>query len=306
MNRQSALGWVAVGVSTAVASFWGFWGAIENFHEGWYSASLWENLGLMVVHYLAPMLLVMLLGFIALQWRWVGAMLHLAAVAVLYNLLELRTPAGLMLEASIVALGWLYVLGRPEPRRRAIQLLLGLPPLVALIFGAYPGWRAITRPDTVDLAMQRIEGNGVSLLWAPAGPGWPMEGLDWYEASRRCAHLTADGSELTVKPQHLWRLPTVEEAVRSGRYRGRNAGGTWDPVTQKPRYAVLPDKEAPLWNPRSPIIYWWTATELDSARALRIVYNGQVHAMEKRWGPGYFACRCVRADGPEPALPLEE
>jgi hypothetical protein len=294
VNRRSALGWVAVGCSTLVASCWAFWGAIENFHEGWYFASLWRNLGLMLVQYLAPMLTVMLLALLSLWQRWLGLALHLAAAAGLYGFLRLRTPAGLVLELCIVGLGLLYLLGRPEPRRRAVQLLVGLPLAVGLGSGAYPGWRAITRPDTVDLMLQRIEGNGVALIWAPAGPGWPEGGLTWAEAVRRCAYLDPDGTALLAEPQQAWRLPTVDEAVRSQRYRGRNAGGSWDPAPGKARYRAMPDKEAPLWNPRSPVIYWWTATEVDSARAYRIGYNGQVHPIEKRWGPGYSACRCVR------------
>lgn len=299
MNSRRVLGWLAVGCSTVVASLWAFWGAIENFHEGWYLASLGQNLGLMLLQYLAPMLTVMLLGLGSLWHRWAGLALHLGVAAGLYAWIRLRTPAGIMLELSIAGLGLLYLLGRPEPRRRAVALLAGLPVLVALVSGAYPGWRAITRPDRVDRTMQRIEGNGVTLTWAPAGPGWPERGgLDWSEAVRVCAHLNAEGTAIEPVPQQAWRLPTVEEAVRSQRFRGRNAGGRWDPATRTARYDRMPDKEAPLWNPRSPVIYWWTATEADSARAFRIVYNGQVHAMDKRWGPGYFACRCVRVESP--------
>jgi hypothetical protein len=41
-------------------------------------------------------------------------------------------------------------------------------------------------------------------------------------------------------------------------------------------YAVTPDKESPLWNDRSPVIYWWTATEIDTERGFMIVYDGKV------------------------------
>ncbi|MGO8735148.1 MAG: hypothetical protein ACLQVM_20415 [Terriglobia bacterium] len=37
---QRILGWSAVSISTLVSGFWGFWGSIENFHEGWYFTSL--------------------------------------------------------------------------------------------------------------------------------------------------------------------------------------------------------------------------------------------------------------------------
>ena len=64
------------------------------------------------------------------------------------------------------------------------------------------------------------------------------------------------------------------------------------------RYRVAPDKEAPLWNPFSRVTYWWTADEVDANRAYRIAYNGQVLAVRKAFGPGYLACRCVKAAQP--------
>jgi hypothetical protein len=49
------VGWSAVALNLLVSCFWAFWGAIENFHEGWYSPSLLANLGLMLAQYLSPM-----------------------------------------------------------------------------------------------------------------------------------------------------------------------------------------------------------------------------------------------------------
>ena len=58
LRRQRILGWLAVGLSTALACFWALWGIIENFHEGWFYESFFSNLGLMFVQYLSPMLIV--------------------------------------------------------------------------------------------------------------------------------------------------------------------------------------------------------------------------------------------------------
>ena len=33
-GKRQIVGWIAVGLSTAVTCFWAFWGIIENFHEG--------------------------------------------------------------------------------------------------------------------------------------------------------------------------------------------------------------------------------------------------------------------------------
>jgi hypothetical protein len=65
----------------------------------------------------------------------------------------------------------------------------------------------------------------------------------------------------------VWRLPTVDEAVRSMARHGRNSGGVWDAETGKAAYNMIPDKESPLWNVHSQVIYWWTATEIDAERA---------------------------------------
>ena len=56
-KRRQIAGWIAVVFSTAVTSFWAFWGIIENFHEGWYYDSWLSNVGLMLVQYLGPMLI---------------------------------------------------------------------------------------------------------------------------------------------------------------------------------------------------------------------------------------------------------
>jgi hypothetical protein len=84
-----------------------------------------------------------------------------------------------------------------------------MPVVPALAAGAYPGWRAVTRPTAVDLSMRQIMGNGIDLIWAPAGPGWDDSGFSWFEVKRRCNHSTADGKALAAALQPEWRLPTV-------------------------------------------------------------------------------------------------
>jgi hypothetical protein len=88
-------------------------------------------------------------------------------------------------------------------------------------------------------------------------------------------------------------LPTVDEAVRSMTRHGQNSGGEWNPETGTATYAIPPDKEPPLWNIHSQVIYWWTATELDDERAFIIVYDGKVWPRTKQFGPAYLGYRCV-------------
>jgi hypothetical protein len=142
--------------------------------------------------------------------------------------------------------------------------------------------------------MHLVQGNGIELTWVPDGPGWPREGVTWHEAVRRCRYLTPDGLDLADTPQDVWRLPTAEELVRSSCRHGRNAGGEWDAESGKARFQITPDKESPLWDVHSMIIYWWTSTEVDSDRALRISYNGHVMPLPKKVGYGYLGFRAVK------------
>jgi hypothetical protein len=139
-----------------------------------------------------------------------------------------------------------------------------------------------------------VHGNGVDLIWAPDGPGWPHEGGNWYEARELCQYLGEDGWTLASTPQRIWRLPTVDEAVRSMARRGQNSGGVWNEETAEATYQTTPDKESPLWNVHSQVIYWWTATEVDAEHAYIIVYDGEVWPRAKHFSPTYLGFRCVK------------
>jgi hypothetical protein len=139
-----------------------------------------------------------------------------------------------------------------------------------------------------------VQGNGVALTWAPDGPGWPRKGADWYEAGQVCARLHSDGMTVAATPQHIWRLPTVDEAVRSMALHGQNSGGVWHAASGTASYQTRPDKESPLWNVHSQVIYWWTATEVDAEHAHIIVYDGKLWPRTKTYGPGYLGFRCVK------------
>jgi hypothetical protein len=290
---RQILGWLGVSISVAAACFWAFWGSIENFHEGWYFASLWQNLVLMLAQYLSPMLVVVAASSIAVRWR-PSALPLFGAGALGAAILFRRAPAGLVLIAiPLLLLGGLYHFGDPQPCRWALRGVIALPLLTALVCGAYPGWRAIHRLDDGNYSMRRVEGNGATLVWAPEGLGWPSHHATWWQAKRRCAYLTADGRSLDDQPQNLWRLPTIDEAVRSMIYRGRNAGGVWDPTLRRAQYRVTPDKDSPLWKVHSQVIYWWTGSEVGADKAYRIAYNGYVIAFAKRGWGDYWAYRCV-------------
>ncbi|MGD8464218.1 MAG: DUF1566 domain-containing protein [Anaerolineae bacterium] len=297
--KRQIVGWIAVGLSAATTGFWAFWGIVENFHEGWYFESWLSNVGLMLVQYLSPMLLFMGVTLVAIYWPRAGAGLHgMLALGVAWFFGGLTNPVTLFLMLPLVGLGALYWYGRPRPRKVATSLAIGLPLLVLIVSGVGPALRVSQRLDDGNFQARLVQGNGLALVWAPDGPGWPREGANWVEARRVCEHLSQDGLTLAPEAQHIWRLPAVDEAVRSLARHGQNSGGVWDAQSAKATYETTPDKESPLWDVHSQVIYWWTATEADSDRAYIIVYDGEVWPRPKDFGPAYLGFRCVK---PPPA-----
>ncbi|HYG34127.1 MAG TPA: aspartyl protease family protein, partial [Clostridia bacterium] len=298
LTWKYSVGWSAVWISTVITCFWAFWGINENFHEGWYYSSLLQNLGLMVIQFLSPMLLFMGITLVAVFWPKIGACLHLALGIFLglFFFRPLTSTIALFIMGPMVVLALLYWYGKPHSRQLAVCVLILFPLLTLIICGVSPALRVATRLDDGNRGARQIEGNGVCLIWAPSGPGWPDRGtFNWEEANRRCQYLTEDGTALASTPQNIWRLPTADEAARSMSRHGRNSGGSWSPSTGQASYRNQPpDKETPLWNPRSPIIYWWTATEKDARLAYIAVYDGRVWPRSKQVRMGDLAFRAVK------------
>jgi hypothetical protein len=293
-KKGQIMGWIAVGLSAVITCGWAFWGIIENFHEGWYFESIWSNLGMMFVQYLSPMLIFMGVTLVSISWPRFGGVLHgVIALFAIWFFKAFSNAATFLIILPLIGLGALYWFGRPQPRKLASSLVIGLPILTLIISGISPIIRVSQRVNDGDLQARLVRGNGVELTWAPDGPGWPREGGDWYEAQRVCQYLSEDGLTLESTPQDIWRLPTVDEAVRSMARHRQNSGGEWDAETAVATYETSPDKESPLWNIYSQVIYWWTATEIDAGRAYIIVYDGKVWPRAKDFGPAYLGFRCV-------------
>jgi hypothetical protein len=236
---------------------------------------------------------------VAIYWPRAGAGLHgMLALGVAWFFGGLTNPVTLLLMLPLVGLGALYWYGRPRPRKVATSLAIGLPLLVLIVSGVGPALRVSQRLDDGNFQARLVQGNGLALVWAPDGPGWPREGANWVEARRVCEHLSQDGLTLAPEAQHIWRLPAVDEAVRSLARHGQNSGGVWDAESAEATYETTPDKESPLWDVHSQVIYWWTATEADSDRAYIIVYDGEVWPRPKDFGPAYLGFRCAK---PPPA-----
>ena len=294
-DKRQVVGWIAVGLSIVITCVWAFWGISETFHEGWYYESLLRNVGLMFVQYLGPMLIFLGVTLVSISWPRFGGLLHaIFALLAAWFFQAFTNTVTLLLIAPLVGIGLLYWFGRPRPRKMAVSLAIGLPVLILIISGIEPVLRVSQRVDDGNLQARLVNGNGATLIWAPDGPGWPRTGVDWYEAQQACQYLDEDGLTLASAPQHIWRLPTVDEAVRSMARHGENSGGVWDAETTQATYQTRPDKESPLWNTHSQVIYWWTATEVDKEHAYMIVYDGKVWSRAKQFSPAYLGFRCVK------------
>lgn len=296
-DKKSVIGWIAVSVTTALSGIWAYWGAVENFHEGWYSASVWENLFLLFFQYLLITIALVSLAVIILRWKKIGLILHIIAAALsIWFFRGAFSVTGLMIAIPIIALGLGYYYGEPEPKKRAYRLLVTVP-LIIILAVSIPHWiRVSQRVNDNDFGTRTIQGNGFTLVWAPRGPGWPDSGTTWEEAQRICKYLSEDGTEIMDEEQNIWRLPAVDEAVRSMMLHGQNAGGVWDEAEGKARYERTPDKETPLWDVHSKVIYYWTAdtSKKDERKAYIIVYHGGVYEKQKDDGQDYLSFRAVK------------
>jgi len=287
--------WIPASISILATCLWAYWGIIENFHEGWYLPTLAENLGLMFVQYLSPMLVFILLTIVSNVRAKIGAFLHFGAA--LFSAWFFRGGSGgtVMLVASLFSiLGALYWFSGTRKNRTILLLALILPLSTAAAFGIAPLLRVLDRSRDVDLSAQYIPTDDFALLWAPSGPGWPKTGENWHAAARVCRYLNADGTQIESTGSNIWRLPEVEEAVLSMRCRGKACGGSWDDANGKAAYDHLPDKDMPLWDIYSPVIYWWTSSEVDGESAYMIAYDGRVWPRKKSTAQTYLGFRCVR------------
>lgn len=298
-KRKSALalGWAAAGITAAFTGIWAYWGIVENFHEGWYAKSLLENLGMMFFQYLSVPLIFMLLGLLSLRFPKLGLGVHalMAAAAAWFFWGASFQVLGLMIVLPILGLGILYFFGRPEPKKWAYRMLVAVPLLVIFVISPFKLAQVSARVSDGDFGARVVSGNGVTLVWAPRGPGWPDGGVTFAEAKDICSRLSADGVTLKDTVQNVWRLPTVEEAVRSMALHGENACGAWDASVRKALYLKTPDKETPLWDMHSRVIYYWVDGDAGKKdTAFIIVYDGGVFTRKKSSVYGYLSFRAVR------------
>jgi len=288
-------GLVAVGICAAIAGFWSVWGAIENFHEGWYEHSLLANLKLAFVQYLSWPILFALLATLGI-WRpkLGGVAFIVIGVAINAFLFGFRNPVGLMLILSpCVILGLLFGFGEVPRPKIASAVVLGIPSLIIVAISIPLGWKVSHRITFISKEPLVWKAANETLVWAPPGPGWPRTGVSYSEAQYRCLHLSLDGLTVCRQPVNVWRLPTVDEAIEALNRGGKASGCTYMGPNRMQPCEIEPDKEAPVWDPFSNVIYWWTGSDDSVGRNMRICYNSYVLPVAK--GPSnYTGFRAVK------------
>lgn len=314
---QKFLGWISLLLMFGISCFWAFWGVMENFHEGWYYTTLTENIMLMFVQYLSPLLICLILSLVAcLSPRVAGLLYWLVGLAftvfIFYTRYEITMPIVLswlpvLVPLFIIGLG-LYQ--NQMPSRKVVFTVAILMPLILAISLAIPPLRRIDRRSYDNTKAENYHSNVTillqydeksitmeeTLLWAPEGPGWNKIGdVTFAKANEICSRLSEDGKKLEEKPVYIWRLPSVDEVVQSQEHDGKSCGGTWDNKKEIASYDFPPDKEYPLWEPYSPVIYWWTSSQRDSDKKVyMVVYHGQVHARNPNTSMGSLGFRAVK------------
>ena len=282
--RSRLPGILATALMTAFVAFWTFWSFGELYCEGW-GMPFPQPLA-----YLIPFAVALALGAAASAWpRLMGAGIIVASTAfygwaISMNLGRWGFSWGLVLSwagmASLtLAGGALFIVDgttrarrgaepnrRPAPwwRRRMRWLaVVGVPP-VGLKTGRETGMRHATADDMARTGL--------------------------------CAYLNAEGTALMSEPQHIWRMPTADEYVRSLTRDGKAAGCAWNGERGRMKCSRQPDKETPLWNPDDPPIYMWTS-EQSATDAWFVNYQAFVSHQPKGFGNPRHGYRCVKDPG---------
>jgi hypothetical protein len=135
-KAKTILGWIAVSITVLISSVWAYWGAIENFHEGWY-AGFWENMGMFLFQYLLFPIVFICLALVILKWKKAGLILHfvVAAFCVWFFSGANFTVLGLLIVIPFIVLGLLYYFGEPSPRKWAYRLIIIIPLVTASYWG---------------------------------------------------------------------------------------------------------------------------------------------------------------------------
>ena len=294
IKTKKGIGYLTVIITLIIISFWSYWGINEAFHEGWYHVSLIQNIMLTFVQYLLIPILFIVITVIAVNHRRTGASMFI--ILGIFALFFFNSHSGrVLIFIPMIALAAGFYFGEFNKVKKKIIMIIVilLPSIIILLFGIPLMYKTETRYNDNDFTERMIIGNEVILIWARKGPGFPETGTNWYDANENCARLSREGTEITDEEINMWRLATRDEIVRSLTRDDINAGGRINEMG-KAEYDISPDKETPLWDPYSQVIYTWTSEEKDDKSAYLVSYNGRILSRSKGSGPEYQGYRCVK------------
>ncbi len=291
-KTKKIIGWITFIITLSIICMWSYWGINEAFHEGWYHTSLLQNLSLTFIQYLSIPIIFLAISIIALNYKKIGLGLFLSLA--IFSMFFFNSNAGrilIFIPLLLFALGFYY--GEFKSKKLFILLLIIIPILIILGFGIPQLIRVENRFNDNDFRTRTITGNNITLTWAPQGVGFPLDGTDWQTAKDNCVHLNEKGTFLEDKEVNIWRLPTRDEIVRSLTRQNINVKGFIDEFGIA-QYELKSDKETPLWNPNSQIIYYWTNEAENEKKAYLVAYNGYILTRSTNSGADYQGYRCVK------------
>lgn len=236
--KRALPGYVATGLVIMVTTLWTLWGVTEMYYEGWWGP--WTER----LPYLTFAAVSLLLTLVVLTWPRVGGWLLIAlggvftvwwwGMAARRRLLTLgRLLSTFPVSGLLVVIGVLFLFEARHRRllqeerwspptnwfRRYLRqvLAVGFPLLVTAAVSVYWLPVLLTREDDGDRGARLIEGNGVALLWAPAGPGWSQGIGPSEEAGRLLPEANLSWNDIA-----LYGAPPVGFGERPG-YEDRDA-----------------------------------------------------------------------------------
>ena len=214
-------GWIASILMIFFTALWTYWSVAEMYHEGWWGA--WYHR----LPYLVPIAATLLPTLLAFKWPAVGG--TLITLIGVFTLFFFGNNAVTIIGLAIALVGAAFIFdglikrktlskteapARPWWRQWRYLLLLGIPLIITVGVSAYMLPIVLSRVDDGDRSARRIEGKGVTLVWAPEGPGW-----NWRQSW---------GGYPSWQDIALYGVPPVGLDDKPGY--GRQVGGNQDPI----------------------------------------------------------------------------
>ncbi len=352
-------GQLAAALLALATSLWTLWSFSTLYYQSW-SLPLAD-----LLRALAPAPAAVVIAYLALAWPrvggWVLAIAGVAFTALWWGLAIATGAFGLgwvlgtfPVSGLFVLIGLLLVAEARHRRLRQAEgwerppqwwrriggrvAVVAFPALVATAVTLVYVPMITGRVDDGNRGARVIRGNGVTLEWAPAGPGWNARlpggaRPSWNDLARYglppiglakdpgtapagnadaatlaangvCSFLTADGAALAAESPHIWRLPTSDEIAASLVAGGSSAGCVWHTGDSVATCDRTPNKGTPLWAPNETAIAYLGADEATPDDAWAVPYSGggtwggSIHAQPKSWRDPQVGFRCVRDVAP--------